>query len=272
MKRSALSITAALALVVTGTLAPTPAAAEPKDREAGDLVRIVKKSDPGTRTTGRIAASYGTVHAGGVEVAMAARGDVVSVGDETVMAGDGVDYVSRSVDGGFQVAAVIGDARQSVQTYRLKGKHLELTDAGIVIVRAGGRTGEVVAVIDPAWAVDANGADVASRYRVDGDRLTQITDLDRATAFPVVADPRVRTAWYGLSVDFTRSDTLALAAAGAGCERVASKSPPGVGRAIQLSCGFLAGWAGLAAAQGKCVSAKLINLYVWAPWITKCYK
>lgn len=272
MKRPVLTMATALAVVLTGALAPTPAAAEPRDTKPGDLVRIVKKSDPDTRTTGRIAASRGKVRAGGVEVALAAHGDVASVGNDTVIGGDGVDYVTRGVDGGFQVAAVISDATQSVQTYRFSGKYLELTADGLVIVRSGDRSGEPAAVIDPAWAVDAKGAKVASRFSVDGEVLTQTSDIGRATALPVVADPRVRTAWYGLSVDFTRSETLALAAAGAGCERVASKSPPGVGRAIQLSCGFLAGWASLAAAQKKCVSAKLINLYVWAPWIAKCYK
>ena len=272
MRRSALTTAVALALFVTGAVTPTPASADSKGhRSPADLVRIVKKSDPGTRTVGRVSASRGTVRAAGVEVAIASHGDVATVGDETVMGGNGVDYVSRAVDEGFQVAAVISDATQSVQTYRFKGKHLELTRAGFVIVRTGGPTGEPVAVIDPAWAVDAKGAKVASRFSVKGSRLTQTSYIDRTTAFPVVADPRVRTAWYGLSIDFTRSDTLALAAAGAGCERVASKSPPGVGRAIQLSCGFLAGWAGLATAQGKCVSAKLINMYVWVPWITKCY-
>lgn len=275
MKRSALTIAAALALVFTGAFAPTSASAEPGDRDPGDLVRIVKKSDPGTRATGRVAASHGTVRAGGVEVAMAARGEVATVGHDTVLGGIGVDYVSRAVDGGFQIAAVIADARQSVQTYRFKGKHLELADAGYVIVRAGGRMGKPVAVIDPAWAVDAKGADVASRFRVNGDTLTQTTDLDRATAFPVVADPRVRWTWYGLSVDFSRSETHTIGFVAGGCSAVAAAIPHATARiAFAVACGSMALLARTARENNKCLSVKFIggSGYTPVPWIAKCYK
>lgn len=272
MKHPVLTATTVLTLVLAATIAPTEASAAPHGRRTpADAVRLVTRSDPGTRTAGRVAASPGVVRAAGIEVALTASGPPTLVGDETVMAGDSVTYVARAVGDGLQVAAVIETVDERVQTYRFPGKHLELTSDGYVIVRVGGRTGRPVGVIDPAWAVDARGATVSSHFRVRADTLIQTSDVDRSTAFPVVADPRVRSAWYGLSVDFTRAETLALVAGGAGCEKVASKSPPGIGRAIQLSCAFLAGWAGLAAAQKKCVSAKLMNMYVWAPWITKCY-
>ena len=269
---SAIAVLAALAVVATAAAVPAPAHAAPKPPDHDDLVRIVEKADPHTKTTGRVTASHRTVGASGIRVEIAARGEAVSVGDGAVLEAGGVDYVSRGVDGGFQVAAVISDASETVQRYRFRGSHLELTDAGYVIVRDGGPTAEPVAIIDPAWARDANGAKVPTRFEVNGDTLTQVSDVTANTALPVVADPRVRSTWYGWSVDFTKSETKLLAVGGAGCQTVAAKAPSGVGQAIRLSCVFLAGWAGTAIAQGKCVSAKIFNPYVWVPWIAKCYK
>lgn len=269
--RRVLAASAAIAVVAAAAIMPTPAFAAPGRPDPANLVRIVERSDPHTRTTGRVATSHRTVRGAGLDMAIAGRGEAVAVGDQAVFSGTGVDYVSRGVEGGFQVAAVIGDANQNAQQYRFPGKYLELTEAGYVIVRDGGSTAEPVAAIDPAWARDANGAAVATHFEVHGDTLTQVSDVKPNTPLPVVADPRVRVTWYGWSVDFSRSDTLALAAGAVGCDKVTAKSPPGVGRAIQLFCGFLTGWAGLAIAQGKCVSAKLFNPYMWAPWIAKCY-
>jgi hypothetical protein len=57
-------------------------------------------------------------------------------------------------------------------------------------------TGGLVLGIAPAWAKDANGVPVPTRYEFDGTRLTQIVDhrSDRF-AYPVVADP-----WLGANI------------------------------------------------------------------------
>lgn len=262
---------AVLAVATAGAVTPARAFAAPAPRPPEDLLRIVEKADPHTRASGRVTATHGAVRGAGVELAIDGGGDAVAVGNGAVVDGNGVDYVMRGIDGGLQVAAVISEQSREVQRYRFAGMYLEQTDTGHVIVRHEGPAGEPIALIDPAWAVDARGAKVATRYRVAGDTLIQVSDLDHNSVLPVVADPRVRATWYGWSVDFSKSDTLALAAGAVGCDKVTSKSPPGVGRAVQLFCGFLTGWAALAIARGQCVSAKLFNPYVWAPWITKCY-
>jgi hypothetical protein len=46
-----------------------------------------------------------------------------------------------------------------------------------------------LAVIAPAWAKDANGKAVPTRYRTSGNTLIQDVDLSGDIAFPVVADP-----------------------------------------------------------------------------------
>lgn len=62
-----------------------------------------------------------------------------------------------------------------------------LEDGGVVARDVS--TGDLLGVIQPAWAVDANGASVPTSYRVDGATLVQSVALTSATAFPVIADP-----------------------------------------------------------------------------------
>jgi hypothetical protein len=47
----------------------------------------------------------------------------------------------------------------------------------------------VITGFEAAWAKDANGAPVSTRYRLEGNTLVQVVDFDQNTAFPVVADP-----------------------------------------------------------------------------------
>lgn len=44
-------------------------------------------------------------------------------------------------------------------------------------------------VFDPAWAKDANGKNINSYYKVNGNTLVQVVSFDEHTAFPVIADP-----------------------------------------------------------------------------------
>ena len=57
-------------------------------------------------------------------------------------------------------------------------------------------TNKQIAVVDPAWAVDANGAPVATHYEVVGGSISQVIDTNATTAFPVTADPEVHPWWW----------------------------------------------------------------------------
>jgi hypothetical protein len=48
---------------------------------------------------------------------------------------------------------------------------------------------EIVSTIDPAWAKDANGNEVATHYMINGNDLIQFVEFDKNSAFPIVADP-----------------------------------------------------------------------------------
>ena len=85
--------------------------------------------------------------------------------------------------------------------------------------------GEPIALIDQAWAKDADGNPVATHYEVNGDSITQVVDATPTARFPVIADPRIRYTWYGFSVDFTRHETNVLAAGFTACTVMAVAVP-----------------------------------------------
>jgi len=51
--------------------------------------------------------------------------------------------------------------------------------------------GEISYAIEAPWAKDANGNDIETFYKVEGNILIQVVNFDEDTAFPVVADPSV---------------------------------------------------------------------------------
>ena len=105
-----------------------------------------------------------------------------------------------TVDGGLQVLVVI-DGADAPSEYRFDmavpaGATLVATpDGGAEVV---GADGQVVAGVAPAWALDANGQPVPTRYLIEGTALVQVIDHHGA-AYPVVGDPCwscwAKTAW-----------------------------------------------------------------------------
>lgn len=79
------------------------------------------------------------------------------------------------------------DGEKIVTAGEYLGKEYDTGEAYVV-----DSNNQIVSVIDPAWAKDANGNAVNTHYDVKGNTLIQVVDFDENTAFPVVADP---TAW-----------------------------------------------------------------------------
>lgn len=101
-------------------------------------------------------------------------------------------------DGSVAIHSVLHDANAPTTyryTFELKGGTklvLDEDSGGVVAVNEEGGVDFLVA---PPWATDANGASVPTRYTVAGNALIQHIDVDRSTAFPVVADP-----WAGIDL------------------------------------------------------------------------
>ncbi|MGL3808115.1 hypothetical protein ACSYDW_18715 [Paeniglutamicibacter sp. R2-26] len=67
---------------------------------------------------------------------------------------------------------------------------------GISLLNAAG---EKEGAIMPAWAIDAEGQAVPTRYVIDGQNLIQEVDHQAGDfAYPIVADPRIYYAWWQL--------------------------------------------------------------------------
>lgn len=68
----------------------------------------------------------------------------------------------------------------------------QLVDAGDGFFAVLDEAGQPAAMIDPAWAKDANGRDVPTWYEQQGNTLVQVVEHRSDFAYPVVADPAVR--------------------------------------------------------------------------------
>jgi hypothetical protein len=158
-----------------------------------------------------------------------------------------------------------------------EGAVLEKQDDGSVdvVVSLADGIDAVTASIEQPWAVDANGAPVATEYQIFGATLMQVVHTTSDTAFPVVADPTVVNKWWGIVVRFNRSETASVGLGGAVCNQVVSKIPHPAATVLGAYCGVLATVAAAAYAQpNKCprVNVGWIGgvLNSVTPWIGTC--
>ena len=149
-----------------------------------------------------------------------------------------VNYVVRGSTDGIQALSVVSAADGPREfRYDFPGEYLTV-EQDLVVVRSGSATAEPLAVIDLAWARDASGKSVDTWYSiVDNTTLVQRINPLPSTTYPVVADPRVTSQWYGFSVDFTRQETSELILGFTGCAIIAGLSPIPVGKVIMVACG-----------------------------------
>lgn len=122
---------------------------------------------------------------GGGSAKRAAKGATAYVGNA-----DSANAVIPT-DQGVQMLTVVKSRKAATAyTYGMNGNRVTLTpEGGAVITNTGG---QVIASIPPAWAKDANGKSVPTRFVTDGKSITQQVDhRTPGVAYPVVADPIV---------------------------------------------------------------------------------
>lgn len=104
-------------------------------------------------------------------------------------------------DGSFRALTVInGKDAPEEYVYKLEvptGITLRPeSDGSITLADADGNS---QGSIQPAWAIDANGTPVETRYEIEGSSVTQIVNHQGAgVMYPVVADPKIYYAWWQL--------------------------------------------------------------------------
>jgi hypothetical protein len=174
-----------------------------------------------------------------------------------------------AADAGYVV--IDGDAAPDAFAFSLvadgRPALLELTDAGGVLVKNA--AGEVVNVLGPAWALDANGGAVPTRYELGarGELIQRVDHKD--AAYPVVADPRLLCDLLFCTMMYSKSETQHVAAySGAAGSLLTTGCSILAGAIGGLVCGFAAGYAGGVAQQalnqGKCVGMRAM-IYVPQP-------
>jgi hypothetical protein len=172
-------VTDAAAVVESGDLTTTI----PDD--ASDGITIAAK--------GEEAISIGLPNAESAEEAHEEAPGIVSYDN-----GDGSTTVPvAKPDGSVQITTVI-DGPEAPHEYEYPldlpaGATLEQDGSGFVSILSA--DGEFLGGVAPAWAKDATGNDVSTRYEIDGTTLTQIVAHSASDAYPVVADP-----WLGVDL------------------------------------------------------------------------
>ncbi|WFR67507.1 hypothetical protein P9139_02870 [Curtobacterium flaccumfaciens] len=85
------------------------------------------------------------------------------------------------------------DSYESRTTFSfVEGEHVAPRPGGGYYFKVGD---DIVGALDPAWALDANGASLETTYRWDGSTLIQDVQVPADATFPVVADPAWSYTW-----------------------------------------------------------------------------
>ena len=130
----------------------------------------------------------------------------------------------------------------------------------------------LVGRLEVPWAVDANGRAVRTWYAVDGNSIIQHIDFGPASAFPIVADPRIVWHWYGPGIKFNRRETRGARNRGAVIAMLAAMCAVLGPETLGIACG-------VGAAEAGGISAVASNAYgddkcleiLWAiPRAVKC--
>jgi hypothetical protein len=214
-----------------------------------------------------------TVHAGGLSITYPAAASTSRAIDDHTRVFDGrhFDQVVQSLGkDDVRMLTVLSDADAPTRyDYSFAGHELRKLDDGYVGV-LDADSGEPVAVIEPAWAKDAHGRAVETRYEINGSTLTQVVDVDESTAFPVVADPSVSKHWWGLELHFSKAETQAIAVSSGACATVLSFIPSVPTAVIGGICKVATLWAGAAVTYRKCVAVKRLWTGQVIPWYWSC--
>ncbi|MCY4256779.1 MAG: hypothetical protein OXE04_00585 [bacterium] len=85
------------------------------------------------------------------------------------------------------------------------GSLLILTDEGTVDIV--GKDGITVGTFTKPWAVDAEGHEVNTYYKVDGQTLSQVIEPHTDAVYPIIADPKYTWGWITGTMYFNKSET-----------------------------------------------------------------
>jgi len=185
-----------------------------------------------------------------------------------------VRYTSDKLNNStVRFASVLNSADTSTATWNLgSGAILYPLSDGRVSV--GNDAGDLLAGIEAPWAVDAHGKQLETYYTTKGSELTQHIVFTESTAFPVVADPTIRTYPFYYTVALNHAESVTAVSTTAACAVLFSKSPVAAMKALSIGCGVFAAFGTPQLAGGHCLTVHVAGipptLGTWWPTFPKC--
>lgn len=170
--------------------------------------------------------------------------------------------IQPTTDGGARTLVVLKDANaSSTQRFALnlpQGASLIEDEAGGYEITRETADGvhTTIGTIDAPWAKDANGKPVPTRYELEGSSLVQTVDVNKDTAFPVVADPKFTWGIVTGTAYFKKSETKKIAQNGALTAMAAWALPPGLNAYVTMHSAAITATAYKADVAKKCLKLK----------------
>ena len=284
-----------LPVMIAGALAAAPASAATSSDSAIDALQrlglLSSSADmtlpQNTKSAASSSLTTNSLHveseAGNISISpvTATSGTVSANRAVSVLAGPSASFVLARQSAGAQANAayVVLHNESAPVEYRFqitandRPAVLSLVDGRILV---SDQNGEPVNVIGSAWAVDANGNQVATAYAVDGDVLIQSVVPAESTAYPVVADPRVQCDVVWCTIEFTRTETNTASQTAAAASAVLCAGAGLLNPIVGFVCGAYGAAFWVAAVQakntGQCVGFRMLTIGGSAhPVIIGCY-
>lgn len=263
-------------LLVFGTCGAQAASPE---RIESDLAHAARVEGAG-KATGQVALQErgGLItSATDVQIAIPA-GKVTSVQSASIVQNENSSIAFQQVaDSSLRVAVHIDNVDAPERyPFRLLGVHrlIRLPDGAVMALDKSGKS---IAYIEAPWARGKDGP-VPTHYEIKGDTITQVVEHQSGGySYPIVADPDVRTHFWGISVHFSGGETDVIGAAGiaGAANRIMNmKAIPRQHRWWIAAAGAaLAVLARQARQHGHCLAIKHINIVcppLTIPWIEGC--
>lgn len=204
----------------------------------------------GQTVTANIELPQGFVSASGN---VASDGTVVYAESDEATAKQDAVAVQTLADGSTRVQTVLASPESAHEfDYGVTGFTPVQDDQGnFAFVGSDG----ITVPVEPAWAKDANGADVATHYEIRDKKLVQVVAPSAETTYPVIADPT--WAWwnaaYGAKLNKTETRDVANSSGNVALCGLGIFANPALAAVCAALGGYMVGQANVARGAGECI-------------------
>ena len=166
--------------------------------------------------------------------------------------------VQANEDGSVRMTTIIDDPTAPTEyeyeigvegEFHLQKATNEDGEEGVLVMSAD--KSEVIKIVNPAWAKDAEGNEVETYFEIRGNKLVQVVKHNvEGVVYPVTADPHLVRHWWGFSYYFNRSETNNIAFGSAVGAAIFSKLP-----FVSAPFGVFSAYAQWLLSRGQCLAS-----------------